>query len=443
MLNRRVTALLLAAAMALTLCGMSVFAADPAQGDGSAEPAGQSTETTETNVPAAPAESPAPEEQPVDEPEPEPEVIVPDAVGTVSFSNLSSRLRENNLTVLSLEETINSIKVIDYDKMTDDIRKQLNQIANTQWMLTVSGGSFASSMLQGSYDSLRDTFDDLKDGEIQKDNDAAIRQLENAQDQMVMASESLYVALVEMELNDQGLARQLTALDRAIQELELRYELGQVSALTLQQTKANRTALVSGRQTLEMNIANYKTQLELMIGAELSGNIQLQALPQVSSKDLSAMDLEKDLVTAKENSYDLFAAQRTLDDAKEDFKDAGKDNSYNENKYQYVSAKHTWEAAQYTYSATIQNFENSFRILYNQVKDYQQVLTAAKTALAVEQNNYAVDQLKYEQGTISKNTLLTAEDDLKAAQDKVNSAAIDLFTAYNNYRWAVDYGILN
>ena len=36
-----------------------------------------------------------------------------------------------------------------------------------------------------------------------------------------------------------------------------------------------------------------------------------------------------------------------------------------------------------------------------------------------------------------------AKDKVSEAQDKVDGAAIDLFSAYNNYRWAVDHGILN
>ncbi|MEA4932956.1 MAG: TolC family protein, partial [Lawsonibacter sp.] len=117
--------------------------------------------------------------------------------------------------------------------------------------------------------------------------------------------------------------------------------------------------------------------------------------------------------------------------------------NYNEKKYQYVAAQHTWQAAQYTYSATEQTFENSFRTLYLKVKDYQQVLAAAKTALACEKDNYSSMQLKHEQGAISQNKLLDAADTVSAAEDKVNSAAIDLFSAYNSYRWAVEYGILN
>ena len=36
-----------------------------------------------------------------------------------------------------------------------------------------------------------------------------------------------------------------------------------------------------------------------------------------------------------------------------------------------------------------------------------------------------------------------AEDKVKSVQETVEGAEVDLFTAYNNYRWAVDYGILN
>ena len=71
------------------------------------------------------------------------------------------------------------------------------------------------------------------------------------------------------------------------------------------------------------------------------------------------------------------------------------------------------------------------------------MLSAARTALAVEEDSLAAARLKYQQGTISQNALLEAEDKVKTAQEKVDSAGIDLFSSYNTYRWAVDHGILN
>lgn len=447
-MKRRDTALLLSAVLALSLLGAASLAA---------EGEGPPLTGVPVQIGGAPEEDAAPsdlvlaaqtegdsssegEEEPSDV-----EEYIPDPVGTISFTNLERRLRENNYNLLALEETIASVEVIDYDKMTEDMRKQLNQIARAQWMMVEfgQGDSYAATALANSYSSLREVFDDLKDGVIQEDNAAIVRQLRNAQDQIVMAGESLYVAMVELELNDRGLDRSLDALDRTLQELELRYQLGHISSLTLQEAKGGRTALVSGKETLEMNLSNLKLQLELMIGAEQTGEIQLQSLPQVTAEQLAEMDLEEDLAAAKEASYELFAAKRTLEDAQEDFKDAGRDYSYNEKNFRYVAAQHAWQAAQHTYNAAVQNFENSFRTLYNQVKDYQQILSAAQTALAVEQSSYAAAQLKYEQGRLSQNGLLEAEDKVEEAREKVESAAIDLFSAYHNYRWAVDHGILN
>ena len=464
MKDRRTIAAILAAALTLTMCGVSAVAAEEAdssaapdssvavqadQSDASATVGGTPEDSSAADTSAADssqADASGEDQTAQDadtEEHPEPEIITPDAVGTVSFANVSRRLRENNLSVLSLEENINAIKAIDYDKMTDDIRKSLNGIADAQWFLTISGNSFAAKSMSSSYESLKDTFDDIRDGKLQEDNEAVIRQLENAQDQVAMAGESLYIALTEMELNGQTLSRSITALDRTIKELNLRYDLGQISALTLEQTKAGRTSALSGQETLTMNIGTYKTQLEQMIGAELTGKIKLQGLPQVTAQQLAAMDLDKDLAAAKEASYTLFAAQRTLDDARDDFKDTAEDYMYNTGKYQYVTAQHQWQAAQYTYNAAVQSFETSFRTLYLQVKDYQQVLQAAKTALATEQDNFAAAQKKHDLGNLSDNALADAKDMVSEAQDKVDGAAIDLFSAYNNYRWAVDHGILN
>ena len=178
--------------------------------------------------------------------------------------------------------------------------------------------SYTAGTLKQSYQSLRDTFDSLKNGELQQDNADIVLQLRNAQDQIVKAAESLYVALLEMDINRETLSRSITALDRTIKELNLRYDLGQISALTLDQVKAGRPSLLSSQATLDMNITNYNMQVELMIGADLTRKMLLQPLPEVPQARLDAMDLEADLTAAREASYDLYAAQKTLEDAEED-----------------------------------------------------------------------------------------------------------------------------
>ena len=369
----------------------------------------------------------------------------PDAAGTLRFENLSARMKTGYYTVMSLEENIAAIECIDYDKMYEDLRDGLNQIAEAQWMMLQipgAGETYTYKSLQDQYDALRKTFDDIKDGKLQQDNADLVRQLRDAENQLLMAGQTLYINLLSLEDQSAALTRQTAALDRTIEEVKLRYELGQVSAMTLQQTEAGKTQAESGKAALDAAVAQLRRQLNAMTGEELTAPLTLNALPGVTVEQLSAMDVEKDMEKAKAASYDLYAAKLTLDDADEEYKDKARDLGYNEDNYEYIAVKHRWQAAQYTYNAAVQNFELSFRSLYDSVQSYASALNAAKVSLECERSDLAAAQLRYEQGTISENALHTAEDELYTAQDTVSGAERDLFTAYNNYRWAVDYGLL-
>ena len=368
----------------------------------------------------------------------------PDAEGTLRFENLSARMKTGYYTVMSLEENIAAIECIDYDKMYEDLRDNLNLIADYQWGMIQAGqsGSYAYETLEQRYNNARKTFDDIKDGKLQKDYADTVRQLRNMQDSLTAMGESLYVNLLSLEDQSAALIRQTAALDRTIEEVKLRYELGQVSAMTLQQTEAGKAQVESGKAAIDAAAAQLRRQLNAMIGEELTAPLTLNALPEVTAEQLAAMDVEKDLEKAKAASYDLYAAKLTLEDADEEYKDKAGDLGYNEDNYEYIAVKHRWQAAQYTYNAAVQNFELSFRSLYDSVQSYASALNAAKVSLECERSDLAAAQLRYEQGTISENALHTAEDELYTAQDTVSGAERDLFTAYNNYRWAVDYGLL-
>lgn len=473
-MRQRIIALLLALAVLASVCAVSALAEertaseDGKQTDQTASPAESAPETPE----ALPAET-APEEAQETEETASPSLagpdlaenvtIQPDALGEVSFANVERRMRENNLQLLTLEQSVLTIEDIDYDKLYDQLWQQLNDIARAQWGLVQasnamhslsqipgSGVTYSDYEYHTSYDQLdrayaavREQFDALKEGDMQKDNADVVRQLNNLQDQIVMAGESLYAALTAMEGQGTGLRQQLEGLDRTVEEMELRYQLGQISAMQLAEVKSGRTALESGLATLRMNVRNYKLQLEMLIGAEQTGEIALGPLPEVTAEQLSQMDLEKDLAAAREKSYELYDAAKTLEDARDQYKEDADYWGYNENRMEFRNAKRTWQAAKYTYNNIVQSYELKFRTLFAQVEDYHQIWEAAKVSLACEQSSYAASELKFQQGTISRNALLTAGDGLREAEEKVRSAAGDLFSTYNTYCWAVQHGILN
>lgn len=360
----------------------------------------------------------------------------------LTWEELDERILAGSLNVHILDENIGGIEAIDYEMMEDQLRRQLNQIADAQWYMVQVGDNSTANSLQQSYSTLREAFDSVRDGELQKDYADTVRQLEDGIHQILTAGETLYINLVTMESSLEDGNRGLAALDRSLDELRLRQDLGQVSdqqVAELEQTRAN---TVSQLQTLETTIASYKCQLQVLIGADPTGELVLGPLPEAEELTWSEPDYEADLAAAKEASWTLYDAALTLEDAKDAWKDARRNYYGSYYRYHYDMAEHTWNAAQATYESAVQDFETRFRALYDSLADFEQVWENKKAAVDYQQAELEITQAQYERGMVSRSALLTAEDDLAAAHSEAESAWRDLFTARNSYRAAVEYGIL-
>ena len=449
-MKRNVLALALSLAMVLSVGGVAL-----AQEGGSGlliAPNPTAQQTPATDVPKAEA---APEQE----------------GDALSFYGLDDKLRDGGYAMQAMKEGMAQLQEIDYDELTKQLQQTLSDTVQLHWetitmtdtvlkgleqvpflnltmedqvvlqtALSVSTKSAAAS-LEDACQSLRESIEDVQEGRTQRDNEDLLWQLRTTRDQTVILGENSFIMLVGLQRSQQTLVRSMAALDRAIQEMEMRYDMGQVSALTLQEVRANRAALESTARTLEMNITNLRLNLEMMLGMELTGTLQAAALPEVTQQQLSEMDLAADLEKAKRNSYSLRAAQVKLEEAEEAWEQAQED--YDEDDYARTVAQHSWKSAQYTYQAAVQQFEVNFHALYAKVKDQAQIMGAKQTLLAVEQDACAAARLKFTQGSISQNALLTAQDELAAAQEAVDTARDDLFSGYRSYCWAVEQGILN
>lgn len=421
---RRSISMLLAV---LTLAGtlsLPALAAEPGEEENTQE-AAQTGEVQRD--PAAPEEA--------QEPRPDPE-------GTVSWANLDSRIREGSLSALILAENIGGIQGIDYDLMYDDLRRQLNDIADLQWMMVLMGNSMGADALDQTYDTLRDTFDDIKDGELQADNADVVWQLEDTVNQVVSGGETLYITLLGLEQQAADGQRGLAALDRSLEELRLRQTLGQVSQQTVAQLEQTRVETVSQLNSLDTTIRELKVQLQNLIGADPTGELELGALPAPGETAWEVPGYEDGLEAAKAASWTLRSAQKTLEDAEEDWKDARSDYRTPRKQYLLQQAEHTWNAAQLTYQSTVQNFETGFKSLYDSLANYEQLYASAQSALAWQQSQLATVQTRYDLGLTPYSAVLDAQDEAASAQSALDSAWRDLFSARNSLRWAVEYGLL-
>lgn len=408
---------------------------------------------------------------------------------TLSFDSVATLVLCNNYNVLSMNETITMLEEIDYDEMEDMLRDNIDRIEQSQQLVSDTAGYVSTSIegLLASYEQIVNTLAMMQpsggeaadfsqvtkvfsgyvemntqqslmsiessiaaleqqlDGidKQREDGKLTIRQLETAKNQIVMAAQSLYIGLLGLQRTDAAITRSMEALDRTTKEMELRYNMGQISELQLKQVKSGRTQVESKQKTLRMNMDLLNMQLNSMIGEIVGENLTLAPLPEVTEQQLSAMNLVTDYRMAEKASYEVYAAQKSLDDAEEAYDDAVKKYGKRSKEQAFTAAEHSYQAAQYTYQASMQSFSIKFRTLYLQVKDYAQVLAAAKENQKLKEAEYEAAKLKCQRGTISENACLDVRDEVETAKDSVATAASDLFSAYNNYCWAVSCGILN
>lgn len=411
--------------------------------------------------------------------------------GTLAFSQIGERVKANNLTLKAAEESLKQAKAMDWDDAIDemedaidnldiqisqlltgskaqlekaqaDLATSLNGISvtdgnltglkeviqNTVILSTFSSLSQYSQMqaasLKASKESLEDQLDDLKEQkqDYQKTLKDTECQIDYAADQTISGAESLYLTILSTQLQLDGLKNNtLASTQRSLKEIELRYQLGQVSKLTLTQVQNGYESLESSITSLENTVSTLYSSLQSLMGDVPTGKLRLLDTPSVTADELSYLNYASDLSKAKENSYTLYTADRAVEDAEDAMNDARRDEG--KNSYQYKMAEYAYQSSIYKKDAAVASFEASFLNLYKAIAPAQTALAAKQSALAYEQQMYAVAEKKYQLGNLSANALQDAKDTLDSAQRDVEAAQLDLFTAYHSYDQAVKLGLVS
>lgn len=444
-MNKRLTALLLALALILSVGMVSALADEetqtPEENVAAAAEAESTDAAAEDTVSGGEADASSGEDAPVVE-------VEEAAVNMVMFADLADLMRKNSPSYKALASQIDYIE--EAKDSADDLEEML---APLERMLATQKRNLKSLksavpaadelpayletvyQLENTIAELEEQTDGLRAGISGMSAMSAQNtyQMEAGCDQMIMGCETLYINLVKLKTQETALVRQIASLERTLKELKVRQDWGQVSALQVMELENGMETATNGLATLRMNVTNLKMQLEQMLGEEVTGTVAVGTLPRVTVEQLEAIDFEKDLQHVLRRNPDVQAAQ-DADDAMWSMERGG----MSDDMWDSLSAANT-----YALEGAKLQAEVGFRTVYAKLQDARVAVDTAQSALKVEQLSYDAAALKYQQGTISHNALLTAEDELQTAKEAVVTAENDLFAAYNQYNWAVKRGILS
>ncbi|MGN1007636.1 MAG: TolC family protein [Butyricicoccus sp.] len=372
---------------------------------------------------------------------------------TLAFADVERVVRANNTSIKSFDKTLAGVGATDvgesfieqyanletqiagYQKQINDLEKSIKKLQadnedgqNDALIRTLKA---QKSSLEASLASVERSYRDLSDDEDDAEDDLEVtynsteRQLGNAADQIVMGAETSYISLHTLDNTVDEIDRNIAAIDRSIATVKAQIALGAATQLDLQALQTQRESLTANRQTLITQRQNLKNSLAILCGYGTGETVEVGSLPEVTSSQIAAMDYDKDLATALKNSYSIWEKQDAVRQANDNYED---------NK---TNTMHAIEAAKIDLEAQKETVTNSFRQLFNSVKDKSALYDSAAASAAQEAKNFKVSEVQYERGAISKNAYQDAQDKLAAAEQEQATAKIELFTAYNTYKWAL------
>ncbi len=363
----------------------------------------------------------------------------------LSFDTLEKTVREGNVSIRSYQQTVESAEKADvsdqyinkyfnlsqqidaYDKQISSLKKSRDSIEDDALKASITA---QISVLQATRDSLYQQYKDLDDDEDdakdeqKKTVDSTRRQMQNNADTICLSAENNYISLASMQYSLAQTERSLQQLDRSIAQTKKQVALGIATKNTLSGLESQRELLAAQQKSAQTSADSLANTLAIQCGYPTGTEITIESLPEVTAGQLASIDYETDLAEALKNSYSIWSADDSVRKASDDYENDVTNNL------------HAYEAAKIQRDATEESVKSSFRKLYKTMQEKNTAMTAAQTDLAQAQKTFAVSQLQYNRGMISRIKFEEAQDTYTTAQETAENARTGLLTAYNNYQWA-------
>lgn len=367
------------------------------------------------------------------------------APAKLTFDTLEKTVREGNVSIRSYQQTVESAEKTDvsdqyinkyfnlsqqidaYDKQISSLKKSRDSIEDADLRKTITA---QISVLQATRDSLYQQYKDLDDDEDdakdeqKKTVDSTRRQMQNNADTICLSAENNYISLASMQYSLAQTERSLQQLDRSIAQTKKQVALGIATKNTLSGLESQRELLAAQQKSAQTSADSLANTLAIQCGYPTGTEITIESLPEVTAEQLASIDYETDLAEALKNSYSIWSADDSVRKASDDYENDVTNNL------------HAYEAAKIQRDATEESVKSSFRKLYKTMQEKNTAMTAAQTDLVQAQKTFAVSQLQYNRGMISRIKFEEAQDTYTTAQETAENARTSLLTAYNNYQWA-------
>jgi outer membrane protein TolC len=243
--------------------------------------------------------------------------------------------------------------------------------------------------------------------------------VEQAKAGVTAGARALFTAWHELSDQKAELSQSAAALDRKIEELELRQSLGQVTDLTVEELRVARGKLTVAAAAMDDAMADILCQLSMLVGRDPMEPLALGPMPGPATDFAAGRIIEADKKAALENNIALKLSRLEYSNTK------------NPNKYEAIAKQRQAMKLKIDASETEVGYKLS-KLLKDEAA-CGRALEQAKAESALAARKLEGEELKYEMGRISKTALIAAQETAATAARAVKKAARDQFLAQAAY----------
>lgn len=369
----------------------------------------------------------------------------PNNVFRLDYTEIERLVRRNNPVVINNEISMQGLNEVVSDGMFDALFASQSQLvalqASTQGVLNqimnqiaIGEGDPHDPITRGIVMSLQNdiaaTQRDIMQISAQMDQvtnnvthtqvSRTRMQINAANRQITWGAESLFMGYHALTRQIQQSSENLDALNRNIEVMERRQSLGQVTARQVQTLRGNRTQLEAGIRSMESELENLKSQLNLLIGRNSETPIQIGRMPAADRDFLDGIDRARDLTAATRSNHLINIAIFDIEEHSRQFGEA---------------ARRQEEIARNNYESEVRATRQRQDSLIRAIVDREAALELAEEQLEMLEETLEEQERRFRRGMISRVELEQAQSEIRLQRIRIRTADADLFGAIQRYEW--------
>ena len=336
---------------------------------------------------------------------------------TLDYSEIPALIHEYNTTVLAnaLEYKKNR------DKSSSDVAQSYYDsaydiMANLDYP-DADSPTYASEITQ--YLNAIITYENLLDQGDTSTNDAYTEKLSNdkAEAELVKQAQEGMISYWTQKQNLQTYQSNLEQAQANLNTINTMIAAGTAVASSLSSAQQRVSSARAQLESAQTSFNSTKESLCLMLGWSYGADVNITELPEITAEQITAIDLNSDIESAKTNNYTLAITNRQLNNAK--------------NSSTKESLTLTKEETERTIANTVSSLYQSLTLAWS---DYGQTLTA----LELQEKTAATAARKLAAGMLTQTSYDTIAAALTSAQINTQIKKYAVLKAYNSYIWAVN-----